>query len=216
MVSIKNKSFSVTADVEVPEGGAEGVIIAQGGRFGGWALYVKDGKAKFVYNVLGIHEFATAADVADPGGHPPGPHGVRLRRRRARPRAATSPCSTTATTVGHRPGGGDPADGLLRRRDHRHRLRVRHHRHPRLHRRRPAGSPAGSTGSRSTSARTTTTTSSTPRSASASPWPASRAERRPPGARVGSPGTPTARSPQALLRRCSDRSARAATIVMKP
>ncbi len=83
VVSIKNKSFSVTAEVEVPDGGAEGVIIAQGGRFGGWALYAKDGKAKFVYNVLGIQEFATEADDADPGRHPPGAHGVRLRRRRA-------------------------------------------------------------------------------------------------------------------------------------
>ena len=68
VVSIKNKSFSVTAEIEVPEGGAEGVIIAQGGRFGGWAVYVKDGQAKFVYNVLGIHEFATEADTPLPEG----------------------------------------------------------------------------------------------------------------------------------------------------
>ena len=62
VVSIKNKSFSVTAEVDVPAGGAEGVIIAQGGRFGGWCVYVKDGKAAFVYNVLGIQWFATVAD----------------------------------------------------------------------------------------------------------------------------------------------------------
>jgi arylsulfatase A-like enzyme len=74
VVSIKNKSFSVTADVEVPESGAEGVIIAQGGRFGGWALYTKDGVAKFVYNVLGIQEFATAADEPIPAGT----HQVRV------------------------------------------------------------------------------------------------------------------------------------------
>ncbi len=43
VVSIKNKSFSVTAEVDIPDGGANGVIIAQGGRFGGWAVYVKDG-----------------------------------------------------------------------------------------------------------------------------------------------------------------------------
>jgi arylsulfatase len=61
VVSIKNKSFSVTAELEVPEGGSHGVIIAQGGRFGGWSLYVKDGKAKFVYNVLGIQEFPIEA-----------------------------------------------------------------------------------------------------------------------------------------------------------
>ena len=82
VVSIKNKSFSITAEVDVPEDGAEGVIIAQGGRFGGWAVYVKDGTLKFVYNVLGIQEFATAADHADPRRQPPGAHGVRVRRRR--------------------------------------------------------------------------------------------------------------------------------------
>jgi len=70
VVNIKNKSFSVTAAIDAPATGAEGVLIAQGGRFGGWALYTKAGKAKFVYNVLGIHEFATEADIAIPaGGH---------------------------------------------------------------------------------------------------------------------------------------------------
>ena len=74
VVSIKNKSFSVTANVEVPEGGAKGTIIAQGGRFGGWALYAREGKAKFVYNVLGISEFPIAADEPIP----PGKHQVRM------------------------------------------------------------------------------------------------------------------------------------------
>jgi hypothetical protein len=74
VVSIKNKSFSVTAEVDVPETGADGVIIAQGGRFGGWALYAKDGRAKFVYNMLGIHEFATAANNPIPTGT----HQVRM------------------------------------------------------------------------------------------------------------------------------------------
>ena len=68
VVSIKNKSFSLTAEIDVPEGGAEGVIIAQGGRFGGWGVYLKAGKVKFVYNVLGIREFVTAADAAVPVG----------------------------------------------------------------------------------------------------------------------------------------------------
>ncbi|WP_281426216.1 arylsulfatase [Miltoncostaea oceani] len=74
VVSIKNRSFSVTAEVEVPVGGADGVIIAQGGRFGGWAVYARDGHAKFVYNVLGVQEFATVADVAIPRGT----HQVRV------------------------------------------------------------------------------------------------------------------------------------------
>ena len=62
VVNIKNKSFSVTAEVDVPATAEPtGVIIAQGGRFGGWALYTKDGRAKFVYNVLGIQTFTTEA-----------------------------------------------------------------------------------------------------------------------------------------------------------
>ncbi|MGR0318897.1 sulfatase-like hydrolase/transferase [Agromyces sp. ZXT2-3] len=74
VVSIKNRSFSVTAEVEVPEAGAEGVIVAQGGRFGGWSLYVSGGAAKFVYNVLGIQSFATTADRPVPSGV----HQVRM------------------------------------------------------------------------------------------------------------------------------------------
>jgi arylsulfatase len=74
VVSIKNKSFAVTAEVEVSEDGADGVIIAQGGRFGGWAFYAKDGTTKFVYNVLGIQEFSTQADQPVPTGT----HQVRM------------------------------------------------------------------------------------------------------------------------------------------
>ncbi len=74
VVSIKNKSFSVTAEIEVPAAGAEGVIIAQGGRFGGWALYAKGGNARFVYNVLGIQEFAVETEAPVP----PGVHQVRM------------------------------------------------------------------------------------------------------------------------------------------
>jgi hypothetical protein len=74
VVSIKNKSFSVTADIDVPEGEANGVIIAQGGRFGGWALFAKDGNAKFVYNVLGIHHFPVEAESPMPAGN----HQVRM------------------------------------------------------------------------------------------------------------------------------------------
>ena len=74
VVNIKNRSFSVTAQIVVPEEPANGVLIAQGGRFGGWAFYLKDGKAKFAYNVLGIHEFVSEADAAVP----PGEHQVRI------------------------------------------------------------------------------------------------------------------------------------------
>src|SRR4029453_13459142 len=74
VVSIKNKSFSITAEIEVPAAGANGVIIAQGGRFGGWSVYFKDGKAKFVYNTLGIHSFTTEADSTIAQGK----HQVRM------------------------------------------------------------------------------------------------------------------------------------------
>jgi arylsulfatase A-like enzyme len=74
VVSIKNKSFSVTAEIDVPDGGANGVVIAQGGRFGGWAVYVKDGALAFVYNVLGIQWFTTVADTPIPAGA----HQVRM------------------------------------------------------------------------------------------------------------------------------------------
>jgi arylsulfatase A-like enzyme len=68
VINIKNKSFAVTADLEVPQKGAEGVVIAQGGRFGGWSLYAKGGKAKFVYNVLGIKWFNVEATKPIPAG----------------------------------------------------------------------------------------------------------------------------------------------------
>jgi hypothetical protein len=74
VVSIKNKSFSVTAEIDVRDGGAEGVIIAQGGRFGGWAVYVKDGCLKFAYNVLGIQEFTAVGSSPIPAGT----HQVRM------------------------------------------------------------------------------------------------------------------------------------------
>ncbi len=68
VINIKNKSFTVTSNITVPEAGAEGVIIAQGGQFGGWAVYAKDGHLKFTYNVLGIHEFAITAEQPIPAG----------------------------------------------------------------------------------------------------------------------------------------------------
>ena len=69
VLDIKNRSFSVTAALEAATTGqTNGVIIAQGGRFGGWALYMKDGRAKFVYNVLGLQEFAVLATDDLPAG----------------------------------------------------------------------------------------------------------------------------------------------------
>jgi arylsulfatase len=70
VVNIKNKSHSVTAEVVVPKGGAEGVIIAQGGSTGGWSLYAKGGKLKYCYNLLGVRlSFAKGEHAVPPGRH---------------------------------------------------------------------------------------------------------------------------------------------------
>lgn len=74
IVPLKNKSFSVTAEVEIPANGHEGVIIAQGGAFGGWSLYAKSGKAKFAYNFLGLKTFTIETGQAIPQGK----HQVRM------------------------------------------------------------------------------------------------------------------------------------------
>ena len=74
VVSIKNKSHAVTAEIEVPEGGAQGVIIAQGGSIGGWSLYLKDGKPRYCYNLLGIQRFYVDSESEVPEGT----HQVRM------------------------------------------------------------------------------------------------------------------------------------------
>jgi hypothetical protein len=74
VLNIKNKSHSVTAAIEVPASGAEGVIIAQGGNIGGWVLYAKGGKLKYCYNLLGIQYFYAESE----GNIPPGEHQVRM------------------------------------------------------------------------------------------------------------------------------------------
>lgn len=74
VINIKNKSFSITAEIELKDQPANGVIIAQGGRFGGWSVYAKEGKLKFAYNVLGIQEFYTEATTPVPQGK----HQVRM------------------------------------------------------------------------------------------------------------------------------------------
>ena len=63
-LNLKNRSCSITADLDIPEGGANGVVIAQAGRFGGWSLYLKDGKPTYCYNFLGLQEYKVAAPNA--------------------------------------------------------------------------------------------------------------------------------------------------------
>jgi arylsulfatase A-like enzyme len=74
VLNIKNKSFSVTAEVVAPDEPVNGTIIAQGGAIGGWSFYTSDGKAKFAYNLLGIQAFTTEASQPIPAGK----HQVRV------------------------------------------------------------------------------------------------------------------------------------------
>ena len=60
-VNVKNRSKTITAEIEVPASGANGTILAQGGRFGGWSLYVKDGVPAYDYNFLGLQRSSIAA-----------------------------------------------------------------------------------------------------------------------------------------------------------
>ena len=80
VVSTKNKSYSITAEIEVPKSGAKGVIIAQGGSTNGWSLYAKDGKLKHCYNFFGID-------------------AVLRRRRRSRSPPASTRCAWSSSTT---------------------------------------------------------------------------------------------------------------------
>ena len=60
-INMKNRSFSVMADVDIPATGANGVLLAQGGRFGGWSFYLKDGRPAFTYNYLGLQRYTIVA-----------------------------------------------------------------------------------------------------------------------------------------------------------
>jgi len=67
-MNVKNRSKTITAELDIPKGGAKGVILAQGGRFGGWSLYMKDGKPVYTYNYLGLERFTVASNRAIPAG----------------------------------------------------------------------------------------------------------------------------------------------------
>jgi len=67
-INLKNASHTITADVEIPAGGANGVILAQGGKFGGLSFYLKDGKPTYQYNFLGLSRYTVAAEKPLPPG----------------------------------------------------------------------------------------------------------------------------------------------------
>ena len=67
-MNIKNRSSKITAEIDVSAEGANGAILSQGGRFGGWSLYMKDGKPAYVYNFLGLARYTVVAPEALPSG----------------------------------------------------------------------------------------------------------------------------------------------------
>jgi arylsulfatase A-like enzyme len=74
VLNLKNKSHSVTAEVEIPNGGANGVLVAQGGAFGGWALYLHEGKPKYCHNLAALMRFYVEGSSTVPDGK----HQVRM------------------------------------------------------------------------------------------------------------------------------------------
>ena len=69
VLNVKNRSHTITAEVEIPEEGADGVILAQGGRFAGWSLYVKDGAAKYVHNWFDVNYYYVGGEEKLPTGN---------------------------------------------------------------------------------------------------------------------------------------------------
>jgi arylsulfatase len=67
-LNVKNRSSAITAEIEVPQGGANGVILCQAGRFGGWSLYLHGGKPAFTYNYLGLEQYTVQGSAAVPPG----------------------------------------------------------------------------------------------------------------------------------------------------
>src|SRR4029079_17742412 len=66
LINTKNKSHAVTAEIAVPDTGAEGVIFAQGGAFAGWSLYANDGRLTYCYNLLRPQRFTIQAHTPIP------------------------------------------------------------------------------------------------------------------------------------------------------
>ncbi|MBM4554837.1 sulfatase-like hydrolase/transferase [Rhodococcus hoagii] len=70
IVNCRNRSWSLTAQVDVPDGGARGVILNLGGHAGGWSFYFRDGRPTFCYNLFGIERsYIRAPDTVGVGLH---------------------------------------------------------------------------------------------------------------------------------------------------
>jgi hypothetical protein len=74
VLNVKNKSHAVTAQIDVPEGGAEGVLVAQGGAYAGWSLYLDQGRPAYCYNFFGLQRFKVYGEPPVPAGE----HQIRM------------------------------------------------------------------------------------------------------------------------------------------
>ncbi len=86
-----DRDYTITAEVTIPEGGAEGMIVTLGGRFGGYGLYLLKGKPVFVYNLLDLEQFRWEGGVGGSSAM------TSLAGRSSR--ASTRSCSTSNTTA---------------------------------------------------------------------------------------------------------------------
>jgi arylsulfatase len=74
VLDVKNKSHAVSAQIVIPEAGGSGVLIAQGGQYAGWSLYLHEGRPAYCYNTFGLELFKVYGDAPVPAGE----HQVRM------------------------------------------------------------------------------------------------------------------------------------------
>jgi arylsulfatase len=67
-INVKNRSHTITAELVIPDGETDGVVVCQGGRFGGWSLYTKGGVLNYAYNWVGLEQYKLADDKPLPAG----------------------------------------------------------------------------------------------------------------------------------------------------
>src|SRR5438132_9586103 len=84
-INIKNRSFTITAPVELKDANTNGVIIAQAGRFGGWTLYMKQGKVCYEYNFFGVER----TKIASAASLPAGKHVIKFQYEIDQPKPGT-------------------------------------------------------------------------------------------------------------------------------
>lgn len=101
---LKNKSFAITAKVEIDDA-ANGMIFTQGGNTGGWAVYLKDGKLVTAHNYLDVERYAVASDAAVPAGE----HELKVQFEYAGGKEAGKSGTVTLFVDGKRAGSGEIA-----------------------------------------------------------------------------------------------------------